>query len=240
MSAASQWGDDHADIYDDFLGALPDVDQIVERMGGAGNRVLELGSGTGRVALPLAASGAHVVGVESSERMIDVMRSKQPGSRVVVHAADFTTLALGEVFDHVLLTRNTLYMVPDQPAQVETMRRAADHLAESGVLWVDLGIPRPDQNGLSFGHEFSEGVVTYNRLHEPVSQELVFSRIIIGHDRVRVLTSKQRYIWPAELDLMARLAGLELVGSYADYLGAAFTPAAPARVAVYQRGKAAA
>jgi len=217
------------------MGDLPDTAETVKYFSRyAGQRLLELGSGTGRLAIPLAAAGLDVTAVEASANMIAVMRGKPQSDNVAVHQCDFTKLDLDASFDHILLSRNTLLALPDQGLQITTIRTAADHLAPGGRLYIDLGMPDPDSStAIHYGGTIAEGVVLIQRSHDRLRQLVDLKQILLGSNGNTVLQYLSRYIWPAELDLMGRLAGLELADRWSDWQGTALRRPAGAFVSVF-------
>ena len=213
----------------------PTVDRLVELA--AGGRVLEFAVGTGRVAVPLAARGVPVSGIELSRPMVDELRSKVDEAAVPVVVGDMATASAGSGYALVYLVFNTISNLLDQAGQVECFRNAARHLRPGGRFVVELGVPDlrvlpPGQQGAVFTVEPGYlGVDTYDVLR----QHLVSHHVRFGDDRrARVFRSPHRYVWPAELDLMGRLAGFALEARHADWAGAEFTAESRSHVSVYR------
>ncbi|SFW70500.1 class I SAM-dependent DNA methyltransferase [Amycolatopsis australiensis] len=210
----------------------PVVDRLAELAGGG--RVLEFAIGTGRVAVPLAARGVSVTGIELSRPMIGQLRKK---AAIPVVAGDMATATAPGRFSLVYLVYNTIGNLLTQEEQIECFRNAARHLDPGGRFVIELGVPElrrlpPGQEALVFTAEPGYvGVDTY----DPVRQHLVSHHFTFGEGRqARVSRCPQRYIWPAELDLMGRLAGFELESRHADWTGAEFTTESPSHVSVYR------
>jgi SAM-dependent methyltransferase len=212
----------------------PAVDRLAELAGDG--RALEFAIGTGRVAVPLAERGTRVAGIELSRPMIDQLRTKvDEGTIPVVHGDMATALAPGE-FTLVYLIYNTISNLLTQAAQVACFRNAARHLPPGGRFVIELWVPElrklpPGQQATVFSAEPGYiGLDTYDVLNQ---------RVLSHHFRfgstkeARVFRSPHRYIWPAELDLMAQLAGLELESRHADWLGGEFTAESPSHVSIY-------
>lgn len=237
MPSEQEFFDTYADVYDELLGSQPDIGEIVEMFASTPDTsILEFGSGTGRLAIPLAVRGLHVTVIELSARMIDVMRRKADVGLIHIHHGDFTSCSIDRQFDAVIMSRNTLYSVAEQDLQLAAIRNAARHLSAGGRLYVDLGFPRPDSSSdLQLGGMVGDSIVLYQRHHDPVSQRISFNRVFIGGDAALVRTTA-RYIWPSELDLMAQLAGLVLADRWSDWRGTPFRYGAAASVSVYQNG----
>lgn len=240
MWTPNAFGDAHAKIYDELVGNLPDTAETVDALCSAeGTTLLEFGLGTGRLAIPLAARGMQVTSIEISQKMIEMMRLKEGADKVTVRQGDYTYLDLEERFDIVLLSRNALVASPDQNLQVAIMQSAARHLGPSGRVYVDLGMPRPwASSGVNFDRALDDGAVLYQRYLNSVTQQIDFRRIIIRNNSVDVMSRNTRYIWPSELDLMARLAGLRLTDRWSNWHGAEVTEASEAFISVYARADA--
>jgi SAM-dependent methyltransferase len=213
----------------------PTVARLAE-LAGAG-RALEFAVGTGRVAIPLAARGVPVTGIELSQPMIDQLRTKADETALPVLAGDMTaTRAPGE-YTLVYLVYNTISNLLTQSEQVECFRNAARHLSPGGRFVIELWVP--ELRRLPPGVPATVGandpgyllVDTYDLL----SQHVVSHHFRFGDGRdAKVFRSPHRYIWPAELDLMAQLAGFELEFRHADWAGARFTADSPSHVSVYR------
>ncbi|MFI5610076.1 class I SAM-dependent methyltransferase [Amycolatopsis sp. NPDC051903] len=202
-----------------------------------GGRVLEFAVGTGRVAVPLAALGVPVTGVELSRAMLARLREKADEATVPVVVGDMATATAPGRFTLVYLVYNTISNLLTQAEQVECFRNAARHLSPGGRFVVELGVPDlrvlpPGQAGLVFHSEPGYfGMDTY----DTVRQHLVSHHVTFGDTRqARLARSPHRYIWPAELDLMGQLAGFELESRHADWTGGEFTGESRSHVSVYR------
>jgi SAM-dependent methyltransferase len=210
----------------------PAVDRLAALAGGG--RVLEFAIGTGRVAVPLAARGVSVTGVELSQPMLDRLRTK---AELPVVVGDMATATAPGRYSLVYLVFNTIGNLLTQDEQVECFRNAARHLDPGGRFVIELGVPElrrlpPGQDALVFTAEPGYvGVDTY----DTVRQHLVSHHFKFGEGReARLGRCPQRYIWPAELDLMGRLAEFELESRHADWTGGEFTTQSPSHVSVYR------
>jgi SAM-dependent methyltransferase len=209
-----------------------------------GGRALEFAIGTGRVAVPLARPGVPVTGIELSRPMIDRLRTKADEATIPVVVGDMATAtAPGGPFRLVYLVFNTIGNLLTQAEQVACFRNAARHLAPGGRFLIELGVPDlrkipPGQQGLLFRAEAGYlGVDTY----DTVRQHLVSHHVRFGEGReARIFRTPQRYVWPAELDLMAQLGGFERESRHADWHGSEFTGESPSHVSVYRLPGAAA
>ncbi|MER7490815.1 class I SAM-dependent methyltransferase [Streptomyces sp. NPDC126497] len=213
----------------------PTVDRLA-RLAGDG-AALEFAVGTGRVAVPLAGRGVPVTGIELSPAMAERLRTKADEATIPVIIGDMaTTVAPGE-YTLVYLVYNTISNLLSQAEQVACFRNAARHLGPGGRFVVELGVPElrklpPGQVAMVWGAESGYiGLDTYDTLR----QHLVSHHFHFDDSRqARLFRSPHRYIWPAELDLMAQLAGFELESRHADWGGAAFTAESPSHVSVYR------
>ncbi|MHA6628078.1 class I SAM-dependent methyltransferase [Pseudonocardia sichuanensis] len=213
----------------------PTVDRLVELAGGG--RALEFAIGTGRVAVPLAARGVPVTGIELSRPMIDRLRTKVDEASVPVVVGDMATArALGS-YALVYLVFNTISNLLTQAEQVACFRNAARHLAPGGRFVIELEVPElrvlpPGREATVFHSEPGYvGLDTY----DVVNQRMVSHHFRFSDGRqAELFRSPHRYIWPAELDLMAQLADLELESRHADWAGSAFTAESRSHVSVYR------
>jgi SAM-dependent methyltransferase len=213
----------------------PAVDRLAALAGGG--RALEFAVGTGRVAIPLAERGVPVTGIELSQPMIGRLRQKADDATVPVIAGDMTAVRAPGEYTLVYLVYNTISNLLTQAEQVACFRNAARHLAPGGRFVIELEVPDlrrlpPGQPGAVFAAEPGYvGVDGYDTLN----QHLVSYHFRFGADReAKVFRSPHRYIWPAELDLMAQLAGMELESRHADWQGAEFTGESRSHVSVYR------
>lgn len=229
-----------ADEYDALYAEELDTDGAVERLAelaGSG-RVLELGIGTGRLALPLLARGIEVHGIEGSPEMVEKLREKPDGERIQVTMGDFSNVDAGRGFSLVVLAFNTIFALPDQQAQVDCFANAARHLAPGGAFVVEAWIPDVG----AFRHNRSlrprimgETMVSIESAAlDPVEQMMSTTQIVLSDGSVRLYPANHRYAWPAELDLMARLAGMNRESRWADWTGTPFVGESRAHVSVYR------
>lgn len=237
------WDADAAERYDtpDSGMFAPDVlGPAVDRLAGlaAGGPALEFAVGTGRVAIPLAARGVPVTGIELSRPMIGRLREKAGEATIPVVAGDMATAVAPGEYALVYLVYNTISNLLTQSEQVECFRNAARHLTPGGRFVIELWVPDlrrlpPGQQASVFTSEPGYiGLDTYDTLR----QQVVSHHFRFGDDRqAQLFRSPHRYIWPAELDLMAQLAGLELEARHADWQGAEFTAESTSHVSVFRK-----
>jgi SAM-dependent methyltransferase len=236
---ASTYGDLIADAYDTWHG-LPDdaadAAGLLAELAGTGP-ALELAIGTGRIALPLAARGVEVHGIDASEAMIAALRRKPGGDRIPVTVGDFADVGVDGSFRLVYVVYNTFYMLLTQEEQVRCFRNVAAHLAEDGVFVIQAFVPDVTrfvrQQQVSVDRVEVDTVVLDVSRHDPVAQTVDSQQIVVRGDGIRLQPVRLRYAWPAELDLMARLAGLRLRDRWAGWRREPFTASAGSHVSVY-------
>ena len=237
---ASEYGRHIADDYDRIYGGAFDTASAVSTLIelAQGGEVLELGVGTGRLAIPLAEAGLTVHGIDGSQAMLDAMAAKPGGAAVAGHCGDFSTLTLDVEASLVVLAINTIYALPDQAAQVRCFATAAGHLRPGGCFVIDAWVPRPqvldrpvNPRRLSPGYV---GLVLAD--HDPVAQFLHTTQLVFtDRGEVRVFPVTHRYAHPTELDLMARLAGMDLEERWSDWRRSPFTRHSEHHVSVYRK-----
>ncbi|WP_030222457.1 class I SAM-dependent DNA methyltransferase [Streptomyces bikiniensis] len=244
MTSSEPWTRETADRYDAedaemFSAAVlgPTLDFLAELAGDG--RALEFAIGTGRVGVPLRERGVPVVGIELSEHMAAVLRRKVDEETLPVALGDMATTVVPGTFSLVYLVYNTISNLLTQDEQVECFRNAARHLAPGGRFVVELGVPPlrflpPGQIAVPF--DVSERHLGFDTF-DLVEQLLVSHHLTRDGDdgRYRRGSSRHRYAWPAELDLMARIAGLEPERRVADWNGAPFTQDSTKHVSVWRK-----
>lgn len=220
-----------------FDPALLDVttERLAELAGGG--RALEFAIGTGRVALSLAARGVEVHGIDLSQPMLDQMRAKPGGDAISVTIGDMTTARVPGVFSLVYLVFNTIGNVTTQSAQVECFRNAAAHLRPGGQFVVEVGVPDPphrhDPNPYR-PFSITDDHIGIDEYVDRAAQVMVSHHYRPGAERAARVSGTFRYVWPSELDLMAQLAGMELVHRWADWECTPCTDVSPAHVSVWR------
>ena len=213
----------------------PTVDFLAELAGDG--PVLEFGIGTGRIALPLRQRGIDVHGVDLSEAMAAQLRDKPGGDEIPVTIGDFATARVDQRFTLVYLVFNTINNLTTQDEQVECFVNAARHLRPGGRFVVEVGVPSLQR--LPPGETVRAFTVTPTRLgfdeYDVVNQGLVSHHYWIEDDTLRELSVPFRYVWPSELDLMARVAGMRLRDRWADWARAPFTAESRKHVSVWEK-----
>ncbi|HEY2746582.1 MAG TPA: methyltransferase domain-containing protein [Polyangia bacterium] len=239
----SSYGDRVADRYDEQYGSLGSADATVAllaELAAPGNRALELGIGTGRVALPLAARGIAVTGIDCSEKMLARLAAKPGGDKVRTVLGDMGEVAADGEYDLVYVVFNTFFALLTQDAQIGCLERAAARLAPGGKLLVEVFVPdltRFEHNVRWFPRRLDgDGVLAEASWHDPIAQRVDSNHIYLEQDQsVHIVPIKLRYANVPELDLMARVAGLALHARWAGWNKEPFGNGSQKHVSVYAR-----
>ena len=236
------WFDeDVASTYDEGCDPLPEAGiELLASLAAPGGRALELAIGTGRVALPLAARGVEVAGVELSAAMLARLRAKPGGdaASIPVVLGDMAVERAPGAFDVVHLVFNTIMNLTTQDAQVACFANAARHLRPGGAFVVEVGVPAlrllpPGRRWVAYDvSDDHVGVDEYDVLTQAMVSHHTTTR---ADGRVSRTSTPFRYVWPAELDLMARLAGLRLRDRWADWDRSPFTEDSTSHVSVWTK-----
>jgi hypothetical protein len=236
------FGERVASVYDAHSAGMfdpavvgPAVERLAELAGDGG--ALEFAIGTGRIALPLAQRGVRVAGIDNSEAMLGRLREKPGAERVQALAGDMATTRVEGDFELVYLVFNTIFNLTTQDGQVACFENAAAHLRSGGRFVIEARVPelqrlplgqtvlpwRADADGMSF------------YVYDVVEQRLSGRHYDFAAGGVQPSPIEMRYAWPAELDLMARLAGMRLQERWGGWRGEPFTALSPAHVSVYEK-----
>ena len=212
---------------------------FLEQLAGRGP-VLELGIGAGRIALPLAARGIRVDGIDISPATVAQMRTKPDGDKISVTIGDFADVPAQGTYRLIYVVWNTLFNLPTQEAQVRCFENVAAHLTDDGSFVVETYMPsflyrlRNDQYVDAEAVKFDEVCLDVLR-HDAATQMLEESHVSLSSAGIRLSPVIQRYAWPSELDLMARIAGLRLKGRWGGWNREPFTSSSKAHVSVFGR-----
>jgi SAM-dependent methyltransferase len=213
----------------------PAVNFLAE-LAGAG-AALELGVGTGRVALPLSRRGIPVHGIELSPAMATQLRAKPGAEKVGLTIGDFATTKVDRTFRLAYLVRNTIENLTTQDAQVECFRNVAAHLEPGGYFVIEVEVP--DLQRLPPGETVRPFTVTPAHLgfdeYDLAAQGLVSHHYWVKDGRLETFSAPFRYVWPSELDLMARLAGMTLRQRWTDWNREPFTSNSRSHISVWQK-----
>jgi SAM-dependent methyltransferase len=204
----------------------------------AGNgRALELGIGTGRIALPLAAHGVEVHGIDLSRAMVARLRAKPGGEAIGVTIGDFAATRVDGTFTLAYLVFNTIMNLTTQEAQVACFRNVAAHLAPGGLFLIEVHVPElrrlpPGQNVVPF--HVSQTRWAYD-VYDTATQAMSSNYVEFEGGRARYTSFPFRYVWPAELDLMAQLAGMRLRDRWGGWAREPFTSESRRHVSVWEK-----
>ena len=213
----------------------PTVDRLAELA--QGGRVLEFAIGTGRVAIPLAAHGVSVTGIELSTPMVEQLRTKVDEATIPVIVGDMASASAPGSYTLVYLVYNTISNLLSQSEQVSCFRNAFRHLCPGGRFVIELWVPElrklpPGQQATVWRCE--DGYIGLD-IYDVLRQQVVSHHFRYDErGSARLTRSVHRYVWPAELDLMAQLAGFQLESRHADWAGSEFTAESRSHVSVYR------
>ena len=231
-----------AEIYDDSEGEMFAPEVIDQTVGflvdtAAGGDALEFAIGTGRIALPLSRAGVRVAGIDISPDMVAVLKAKPGSDAIDVTIGDCATTKVDDSFSLVYIVFNSISNLNSQDEQVACFANAAAHLAPGGCFVVELWIPDlqrlpPGDKIRAFAH--SRTHIGFDTL-DVATQQGASHHYYIDGDKVANADFPFRWIWPAELDLMARLAGMSLRQRFADWDRSPFTSASAKHVSVWEK-----
>jgi SAM-dependent methyltransferase len=237
------WDEEAAARYDERSDSMfgpeilgPTVDILAELAGDGA--ALEFAVGTGRVALPLAARGVPVSGIDLSAPMVERLRVKDDAQRVTVTIGDMATTRVDRSFRLVYLVFNAIGNLTTQDQQVACFANAAGHLEPGGYFLIEVVVPDlrrlpPGEDARVFIH--APGYVGYDRYTDLVAQQAMSHHFVADGSGVREFKTPFRYVWPSELDLMAQLAGMSLRDRWAGWDRAPFTGDSTSHVSVWQK-----
>jgi SAM-dependent methyltransferase len=236
------YGDRIAGVYDVFHGEIGlDTEGAVETLAelAGDGPVLELAIGTGRLALPLAERGLEIHGIDASEEMVTKLREKPGGDRIPVTMGDFADVGVDGTYSLVFVAFNTFYALATQDDQLRCFANAAARLSEGGVFVLeafvpDLGRFDRDQRLQTNSISASEVVLDASR-HDQAAQTITSMHVVLTEGGTTLYPIHMRYAFPSELDLMAKVAGLELKHRWGDWKRAEFTRRSGQHVSVYGR-----
>jgi SAM-dependent methyltransferase len=240
----STYGERMASVYDasvePIVGASTEaaVEFLAEMA--RGGRTLELGIGTGRIALPLRQRGIDVAGVDASQAMVERLRAKPGGADVPVTMGDFGAVQVEGTFRLIYVVFNTFFSLLDQEQQLTCFSNVAAHLTKDGVFLIEAFVPDPTL--YDRGQRVSTTQVEVDRLRldaariDLATQRISSMHIQIGAEGLALWPVQLRYAWPSELDLMARLAGLQLKERFGGWRKEPFTSLSGGHVSIYAKG----
>jgi SAM-dependent methyltransferase len=237
----STYGDRIAGFYDEHYEQLASDQPMIEtlaRLAGGGN-ALELGIGTGRVALPLTSRGVPVHGIDASAAMTDRLRAKPGGAAIQVTAGDFADVAVAGRYSLIYVVFNTFFALLSQDDQVRCFANCAAHLEEGGAFLLEAFYPDltryvRGQNVSAINVGMDHVLLDVTR-HDPVQQHVSAQHIHITAEELKMYPVQLRYAWPSEIDLMARLSGLRLESRWGGWAGEPYTASAGKHISVYRK-----
>ncbi|HEY7400900.1 MAG TPA: class I SAM-dependent methyltransferase [Actinomycetota bacterium] len=240
------YGDRIAEVYDEWYTAGPgaggadDAVAFLSELAGGGP-ALELGIGTGRIALPLRASGVTVHGIDASTAMVEKLVAKG-GDSIPVTIGSFADFELEERFSLVYVVFNTFFALLSQDEQVACFRSVERHLGDGGVFVMEAFVPdltryHHDQN-VSAAHVGADVVKLDVSVHDAVAQRATTQHVVIREGDLRLYPVQVRYAYVSELDLMARLVGMRVRERWAGWRREPFGAGAQRHVSVWERAPA--
>ena len=231
---AARYDDSEAEMFDAEV--IDPVVEVLVELAGSG-RALELGIGTGRIALPLARRGVSVHGIDLSKAMVARLRAKRGGEDIDVTIGDFATTTVNGSFSLAYVVFNTIVNLTTQAAQVACFRNAAAHLEPGGFFVIEVTIP--DLRRLPPGETFHVFNASENHWgideYDVATQGLTSHHFEIVDGTVERLSIPFRYAWPSELDLMALIAGMRLRSRWGGWKREPFTSESTKHVSVWEK-----
>ena len=238
LYTAETYGEHVAGVYDKWYQDYdPAAISILAELARDG-RALELGIGTGRLALPLAARGVEVYGIDAAPAMVAQLRAKPGGDRVEVTIGDFADVDVPGEFALIYIAFNTFFALLTQETQVRCFRNVAAHLVAGGCFLIEAFVP--DIKRFDGEQTNRATTVTTEHIeldvarHERAQQSVIGQKVVITDGAVHLYPIQIRYAWPAELDLMAQLAGLRLRERWEDWQRAPFTSQSGKHISLYE------
>jgi SAM-dependent methyltransferase len=233
------YGERVAGVYDEWF---PDHDALaidVLASLASNGRALELGIGTGRIALPMSERNVEVHGVDAASSMISRLQSKPGADRIRVTQGNFADVAVEGEFALVYVVFNTFFALPSQEEQVRCFRNVAARLSQNGCFVIEAFVPdmsRFDHGQVNWATKVTEDLVELDvGRHDPATQRVNSQKIVITDGNVRLYPVQIRYAWPSELNLMAQLAGLRLRERWSNWKREPFTSESGKHISVYQK-----
>lgn len=236
-----RYGEVWAAVYDEkYAPQVPPREDQLDFLAGlaAGGSALELAIGTGRIALPLAARGVDVRGIDASHAMVERLRAKPGGAHIPVTIGDMADVQVEGRFRLTYLLVDTLFLLPTQDRQVDCFRNVARVLEPGGTFVIECAVP--DIGRFDRGQTLRTESVSATDLHiegsrhYPLTQQVICQFALISTAGIQLLPVRLRYAWPSELDLMARIAGLRLRERWGSWSRAPLTETSRGHVSVYE------
>jgi SAM-dependent methyltransferase len=235
------YGERIAGIYDELYADYDPAAITALHKLASGGIALELGIGTGRIALPLQQTGVEVHGIDASESMVAKLRLKPGGDALPVTFGDFADVPVEGHYNLIYVLFNTFFALLTQDEQLRCMRNVARHLEPQGVFVIEAFVP--DLTRYSGGQSLKVISLDNDRVQldaaqlDPVAQHITVQHVMLTEQGVRLFPVRLRYVWPAELDLMARLAGLQLRHRWGDWQGGLFSAESGKHISIYEHAE---
>jgi SAM-dependent methyltransferase len=232
------YGEHVAGVYDEWYTDFNPhaIDALADLSGGG--RVLELGIGTGRIALPLSAKNVEVHGIDAADSMITRLRAKPGADRITVTKGNFAEVPVDGKFSLIYIAFNTFFALTSQEEQVQCFRNVAAHLVPGGCFAMEAFVP--DLSRFTGGQVNWATKVTIDEVqldvgqHDAANQHVTSQKVVITEGKVQLYPLEIRYCWPSELDLMAQLAGLRLRERWSNWKREPFTSESMQHISVYE------
>jgi SAM-dependent methyltransferase len=237
--ADETYGERMAGVYDEWFKdydplAIDVLAELAEK-----GRALELGIGTGRIALPLSERNVEVHGIDAAPAMISRLQSKPGSERIAVTQGSFADVAVDGEFALVYVVFNTLFALPTQEQQVRCFRNVAAHLSPGGCFVIEAFVPNTARftgGQVNWATRVTEDLVELDvGRHDQATQQVISQKVVINDGKVRLYPVQIRYAWPSELDLMAQLAGLRLRERWSSWKRDSFTSESGKHISIYQK-----
>lgn len=234
----STYGQRIAEVYDAFyMDYDPASIELLAELA-RGGPALELGIGTGRIALPLYEKGVSVQGIDASEAMLSQLRAKPHGAEIEVLTGSFAEFKLEQRFSLIYVVFNTFFGLLTQEEQVQCFKSVREHLSPEGVFLLDVFVPNlcrfVNHQTVRAVSVSPSGVKLEVTQVDPVAQQLTTQHVLLSQNETRLYPVKLRYAWPTELNLMAQIAGLDLVQRWGSWSKEAFTKNSQMHISVYK------
>ena len=231
------YGDEIAEVYDQLYSEFdPACIELLAELAGPGP-ALELGIGTGRIALPLLNRAVPLEGIDASQAMVAKLKAKPRGAEIDVHIGSFEQFAINRRFRLVYVVFNTFFNLPGQDVQVRCFESVSKHLSSDGHFVIEVFVPDlsryVDFQSVRLIGISEQGIRLDVAQLDPVAQHIESRHLLVSMEGIRTYPVKLRYAWPSELDLMARTAGLRLQERWGSWSKEPFNRASTKHISVY-------
>jgi SAM-dependent methyltransferase len=233
------YGERVAGVYDDWYTDLdPHAIDLLAELAGNG-RALELGIGTGRIALPLASRHVNVSGIDAAQSMIDRLKAKPGSEPINIQKGSFADVNIDGNFQLIYVVFNTFFALGSQEEQVRCFRNVASHLTSTGCFLIEAFVPNLNRftgGQVNWATKVTEEVVELDvGQHDAAAQRVTSQKVVITDGDVRLYPVQIRYAWPSEIDLMAQLAGLRLRERWSNWRRTPFDSESGKHISIYEK-----